>query len=43
MDYALAFMSEVDWKQIALNKQADLMPADWKRISQEKLNNGVSV
>ena len=42
MDYALAFMSDVDWRQIALNKQADLTPSDWKRISQEKINKGVT-
>jgi hypothetical protein len=35
-------MSEIDWRQIALNKQADLMPSDWKQLAQEKLNNEVT-
>ena len=37
-DYAMAFLDEVNWQEIALHKIEELTPADWKQLTQDKLN-----
>jgi hypothetical protein len=38
LDYALAFLDAVDFRQIAIRKIGDLTPADWKKLAQDILN-----
>jgi len=38
LDYALAFLDAVDFRQIAMSKIVDLTPADWKKLAQDILN-----
>lgn len=37
-DYAMAFLDEVNWQEIAKHKQDELTPAEWKQLAQDKLN-----
>lgn len=39
LDYALAFLDAVDFRQIATRIIDDLTPADWKRLAQSMLDN----
>jgi hypothetical protein len=38
LDYALAFLDAVDFRQIAIRKIEDLSPADWKKLAQDMLD-----
>jgi hypothetical protein len=33
LDYALAFLDEVNWQEIAKHKQDELTPADWEQLA----------
>jgi hypothetical protein len=38
LDYALAFLDAVDFRQIAIRKIEDLSPTDWKKLATDKIN-----
>ncbi len=42
LDYAMAFLGEVNWHEIAKHKQDELTPLEWKQLAQDRLDNGVA-
>ena len=38
LDYAMAFLDEVNWQEIAKHKQDELTPLDWKQLAQDHLD-----